>query len=381
MPLLRALPKFLSINRRFHVSSFNLVSKEFENAKALLGTLKEDPGNDVKLKLYGLFKQATIGSCNTPKPGMMDFVGKAKWTAWQQLGFLSKEDAEKEYIQVVNGLVKSEDKVSQQVSSNRDTKSYTQILTSIEYGNVYKIVLNRPQKKNAINTEMYLELREALSEAETNSSVLFVCITGAGDFYCSGNDLSNFSKNMGEKSIQELAKEGRDFLEVFVNSFINFSKPIVGIINGPSVGISFTLLGLFDLVIASDKATFHAPFTKLGQSPEACSSYTFPRFMGSVKASEILIFNQKLTAQDAYERNLVNQVIPHVNFHQEVWKRIEEFSKLPRQSFLTSRNLIKEADRDLLKQVNKRECDLLMERWSSEEFMKAIMEFFSRKAN
>jgi Delta3-Delta2-enoyl-CoA isomerase len=381
MSLTRALAASLKFNRLFHVSSFNLVTKEFEEAKANLGTLKEDPGNDVKLKLYGLFKQATIGPCNTPKPGMMDFVGKAKWTAWQQLGSMTKEAAENEYIQVVKSLIKTEDKADQQASSSGSTKSYSQILTSIEYNNVYKIVLNRPQKKNAINTEMYLELREALSEADSNSNILFVCITGAGDFYCSGNDLSNFSKNMGEKSIQELAKEGRDFLEVFVNSFINFSKPIIGIINGPCVGISFTLLGLFDLVIASDRATFHAPFTKLGQSPEACSSHTFPRLMGTTKASEILIFNRKLTAQEAYERNLINEVIPHVNFQQEVWKKVEDFSKLPRQSFLTSRNLIRETDRNLFRQVNKRECDLLMERWSSEEFMQAIMEFFNRKSN
>lgn len=60
-------------------------SKEFEDAKSRLGTLQNDPGNDVKLKLYALFKQATVGPCNTPKPGMMDFVNRAKWTAWSEL--------------------------------------------------------------------------------------------------------------------------------------------------------------------------------------------------------------------------------------------------------------------------------------------------------
>ena len=78
-----------------------------EKAKGSLSALKEDPGNDVKLKLYGFYKQvhwpiaalwrssipipqATVGVCNTEKPGTFDFVGRAKWSAWNSLGNLSK---------------------------------------------------------------------------------------------------------------------------------------------------------------------------------------------------------------------------------------------------------------------------------------------------
>lgn len=73
-------------NRFLHLSACRFyASKEFEDAKTRLGTLTNDPGNDVKLKLYALFKQATVGPCNTPKPGMMDFVNRAKWSAWSEL--------------------------------------------------------------------------------------------------------------------------------------------------------------------------------------------------------------------------------------------------------------------------------------------------------
>jgi peroxisomal 3,2-trans-enoyl-CoA isomerase len=65
-------------------------SKQFEEAKSRLSTLKEDPGNEIKLKLYALFKQATVGPCNMPKPGMIDFVNRAKWTAWSDLKSLSQ---------------------------------------------------------------------------------------------------------------------------------------------------------------------------------------------------------------------------------------------------------------------------------------------------
>ena len=76
----------IKTSRLLHLSaSAQLASKDFEDAKSRLGTLQNDPGNDVKLKLYALFKQATVGPCNTPKPGMMDFVNRAKWTAWSEL--------------------------------------------------------------------------------------------------------------------------------------------------------------------------------------------------------------------------------------------------------------------------------------------------------
>ena len=78
----------------------------FSKHLVMSATLKDDPGNDVKLQMYALYKQAVIGPNYTPIPGAMDIVGKNKWSTWSNLGNMSKRDAMKEYISLVQKLVK-----------------------------------------------------------------------------------------------------------------------------------------------------------------------------------------------------------------------------------------------------------------------------------
>uniref|UniRef100_A0A060T7D1 ARAD1C27390p n=1 Tax=Blastobotrys adeninivorans TaxID=409370 RepID=A0A060T7D1_BLAAD len=81
-----------------------MVSAEFEAAAEAVNKLPKTPDQDELLKLYGLFKQAKVGDVNTERPGLMDFKGKYKWDAWKALEGKSQEDAEKEYIALVEEL-------------------------------------------------------------------------------------------------------------------------------------------------------------------------------------------------------------------------------------------------------------------------------------
>ena len=135
---------------------------------------------------------------------------------------------------------------------------------------------------------MYNEIIDAMTEADKNPNILAIVLTGAGDYFCAGNDLTSFSSKEAMSNMKEAAVNGGVLLEKFVNSFIDVSKPVICLVNGPAVGISVTLMALYDMILASDKATFVAPFTKIAQSPEACSSYTFPKMMGNLKVSIIL---------------------------------------------------------------------------------------------
>ncbi|XP_051871917.1 enoyl-CoA delta isomerase 2, mitochondrial isoform X2 [Pristis pectinata] len=373
--LARRLP---AINLHTTGAAMVATEAEFDHAKDKLKTLKKDPGNEVKLQIYALFKQATQGPCNSPKPSMLDFVNKAKWEAWNSLRKMSKEEARQKYVDFIESLVSTEVLTQSNASAIEDRKASFQTLNITTENNITTIMLNRPAKKNAISITMYEEIMKALEQAAKDDSTLTV-MTGSGDYYCSGNDLSNFT-DIGPEGMEQKSKNSAALLKRYVSHYIDFPKPLIGVINGPAVGIAVTVLGLFDIVYATDKATFHTPFSQLAQSPEGCSSYTFPKMMGTAKANEILLFNKKLTAAQACELGLVTEVFPNSTFQKEVWKRLHTYAKLPKNSLAFSKRLIRGVEKETLHAVNAQECDRLVERWLSEECMKAIMSFFEKKA-
>lgn len=135
------------------------------------------------------------------------------------------------------------------------------------------------------------------------------------------------------------------FLRTFVNTFIQFRKPIVAAVNGPALGLGAAILPLCDVVWANEKAWFQTPYVAYGQTPDACSSFTFPRIMGPpsvgtpplswptpwrpdpsfcLQANELLLSGRKLTAQEACSKGLVSQVLWPGTFTQEVMLRIKE---------------------------------------------------------
>ncbi|XP_054984747.1 enoyl-CoA delta isomerase 2 isoform X2 [Sorex araneus] len=351
--------------------------QDFENAMNQVKLLKKDPGNEVKLKLYALYKQVTDGPCNTPKPGMLDFVNKAKWEAWKELGSLPQETARQNYVDLVARLSSSEAPRPARPAAEGPRAGSDAVLVTSE-GAITKITLNRPSKKNAITTQMYREIMQALKAAGDDDSAITV-VTGSGDYYCSGNDLTNFT-DIPPGGMEEKAKDGAALLRDFVACFIDFPKPLVAVVNGPAVGISVTLLGLFDVVYATDRATFHTPFSHLGQSPEGCSSYLFPKIMGSAKAAEMLIFGKKLTAGEAFAQGLVTQVFPDSTFQKEVWARLQAYAKLPPNSMRVSKELLRRTEKEKLHAVNAEECRALQARWLSDECVNAVMGFLSQKS-
>ncbi|CAK5031674.1 unnamed protein product [Meloidogyne enterolobii] len=330
-------------------------SSLFDKAVSDLKNLSKEPNDEIKLELYGLFKQASIGDVKGEKPGMLDF-----------------DEAKLKYIEIINKLIEQ--------TSSVDQASNVEDILIKKQGKIFRIEFNRPNKYNAITWEMYEALIDAFSNSNKCNETSITVLTGIGNYYCAGNDLSNFTRNVKTPNdFMKMADKGEDVLERFVRAHIEHEKPLISLVNGPAIGISVTLMALFDLVIASDKASFHSPFSSLGQSPEGCSSYTFPMIMGATKACEMLLFDKKLTAAEAYERNLVTSIIPHNSFFEETERLVSRLSELPPESLKVNKQLLRNVHKDALLRVCKHECAVLKQRWLSVECQQALQKFASRK--
>ncbi|CAO1410300.1 unnamed protein product [Diamesa tonsa] len=231
------------------------------------------------------------------------------------------------------------------------------------------ILIDNPRKKNAWNRAAYVGLKVLLNEADKDDNVKCVVITGGtADFYSSGNDLTqdfDFDKT-----------EMNRFLYEMIESFYNFSKLLVAIVNGPAIGIACTTLALCDIIYASEKAYFYTPFTALGLCAEGCSSLTFPKILGTSKASEMLLLNHKMSAMEALQFNFVSKVYKN---EQEVWEKLEQLTQLPIGSIIASKKLICKFTLKDLRAANDYECASLLERFETEEAMMAMINFSSMR--
>ncbi|CAH2284221.1 enoyl- delta isomerase 2, mitochondrial isoform X2 [Pelobates cultripes] len=224
---------------------------------------------------------------------------------------------------------------------------------------------------------MCFELSAALEDAANDDSV-FTVITGAGDYFSSGSDLTSALKSKEQLDAPPVNSEN-PFRHI-VKKIIDFQKPLIAVVNGPAIGIGVTVLALFDTVYATERATFNTPFTKLALHPEACSSYTFPRIMGPSKAIEILMFNKKFTAREACDIGLVAEVFPDNSFHREVRTKLKEYAKLPKNCLTASKLLIRDMEKEKLHEVCDKEFELIQKRANSKESLEAIKNFFQKKA-
>lgn len=241
------------------------------------------------------------------------------------------------------------------------------VLFKVEHGYA-TITLNRPKRYNSILSKMYTDIRKHLESIENDDNVKFVVITGKGQYFTSGADVQeSFS---GEKRAEN-AKDGEGFnhFQAFIHYLIEFRKPLIAAVNGPAVGIGVTILPLCDTVFASTTATFMTPFSKIGIVPEACSSFTLARSIGSAKAGDMLLFNRTLSATEALNAGLVSQLFPAQTFHLEVEKKLSELADLPIKSLIYGKELMRNHDREILHKKHKEECERLEERFLSGDIM------------
>src|SRR5262249_16993325 len=169
---------------------------------------------------------------------------------------------------------------------------------------VVTLTLCRPEKKNAINGTMFGELLEVFREVNDSTTDRVLVITGAGDAFCSGADLSSRS----EDTRHSLAR--LHWVADIALALHRIQKPTIAKVNGVAAGAGMNLALGCDLIVASDTARFTEIFAKRGLSIDFGGSWLLPRLIGMHKAKELALLADIISAKEAAEIGLVNRVVP-----------------------------------------------------------------------
>jgi len=186
-------------------------------------------------------------------------------------------------------------------------------LTYEQDGPVAVVTLNRPDNMNAFTPTMGREMEEVLERADDDDTVRAVIFTGAGRAFCAGMDLSADGNVFGlDESIDPLSPEmekNRDTGGRVVLRMYRMKKPLIGAINGASVGVGTTMQLPMDVRIASPFAKFGFVFAERGITLESCSSWFLPRLVGISKAAEWSYTGRVFKADEALEAGLISEIV------------------------------------------------------------------------
>lgn len=206
---------------------------------------------------------------------------------------------------------------------------FSEILYDVDDG-IATITLNRPDKLNAFTATMMFEIRRAFDLADTDDDVRAVIVTGAGRAFCAGADLSggastfNYENSDGGSALGSGADADPELIEFLRSMKVNgvfrdsggmtslrifeSTKPVIGAINGPAVGIGITMCLPMDLRLASENAKFGFVFNSRGIAPEAASSWFLPKLVGISQAAEWIYTGRVFGPDEALRGGLVRSV-------------------------------------------------------------------------
>jgi enoyl-CoA hydratase/carnithine racemase len=237
---------------------------------------------------------------------------------------------------------------------------------------VLVLTMNRPERKNAFNNQLYKALAEALRDAAANDDVHVVVITGTAGAFSAGQDFS-------EMSAAPPADSGPHGFQVLMDALCAFDKPLIAAVNGVAVGLGMTMLLHCDIVYVGDGVRMRCPFVTLGVVPEAASSYLLPAIIGFQRAAEVLYTAQWIDASRAVELGLAARKVADGDVLATARAKAAEIAVHPPRAVRHSKQLLLATRSDAVRAARAREDDAFAERIGSPENVEAITAFFEKR--
>jgi 2-(1,2-epoxy-1,2-dihydrophenyl)acetyl-CoA isomerase len=217
------------------------------------------------------------------------------------------------------------------------------VLTAM-LGPVLAIELNRPEKMNAIDDDMFIRLREAVGVAESDPAVRAVTLTGRGRGFCAGGDVPNMGNRTPAQTTERMRRHGI----ALIARLLNLGKPVVMGVNGPAVGGGFSLALAGDLILMSKDAYFSAAFVTRGLIPDMGASFLLPRQVGLLRAKEMAFSGRRVGAAEALRLGLVAEVTEPAALADELRRKAEFLATQPSLALALSKRLLNQSQENSL---------------------------------
>jgi len=210
-------------------------------------------------------------------------------------------------------------------------------------GSVAHVSFNRPHLANAYNIQMRDDFSEAIAVAQLDSDVRSVLITGEGQGFCAGADLTEF----GSAPSMVIARQVRWERDIW-GQLINLSKPIVAAVHGYCIGSGLEIALLCDIRIAAIGTVFALPEVQLGMIPAAGGTQTLPRAIRVSRALDLLLTNRRIQTDEALSMGLVTRLTSPESLLKEAWQLADELADLPQGPVAAMKQVLRQGmDLDL----------------------------------
>jgi enoyl-CoA hydratase/carnithine racemase len=238
-------------------------------------------------------------------------------------------------------------------------------------GSVLRVELNRPTKRNAMTSSMYVTLANVFADAAKDEHTRVVLWHGAGDSFCAGNDIEDFLKNPPGPGESPQAR--------LMNALVDFDKPIVVAVQGAAIGGGTTMLMHCDFVYAGENARFRMPFIDLAVVPEFGSSCSVPARIGHLRAAELILLGLPFDAKRAADLGLVTQVVSDQNLLATATDTARKLATKPADALQVGKRLMKRSVREQIKAAMKAENEEFSVQVRSEDAREAFAAFLEKR--
>lgn len=240
-------------------------------------------------------------------------------------------------------------------------------------GNVMRLTLARPEKKNALTGAMYSALAQALDRAESDPAIRVVLFEGAGDSFTAGNDVADFAAVAAGTASREAMTA-----HVFLEALARARKPYVAAVHGLAVGVGVTMLLHCDLVYVAEDARLLTPFVNLALVPEAASTLLLPARIGYARAFAMFAFGEPVDGKTAAALGLANAAVPASEVHAKALAAAKTLAAKPMGALSATKQLMRDAS--AIAAVMAREGEIFGARLRTAEAAEAFKAFAERRA-